>query len=566
MKRVMFIITINVVVLGIMTNCRRNKLPYEPMVLGPDSAQVNESVTFTASATDPDGDNVAIRFDWGDGNTSDWSSYVSSGQSVSMSHIWTSVGTYYVKAQAKDMNGVTSGWSSAHKIVITGANNSPNAPVVSGPDSAQVNESVTFTASATDPDGDNVAIRFDWGDGNTSNWSSYVSSGQSVSMSHTYTNAGTYYVKAQARDVNGALSGWSSAHEIVIYSGQIGWIKTYGSGGDVGFSVQQTEDGGYIIAGITWSFGADYEDVYLIKTDAYGNVEWTKTYGGSYNDWGYSVQQTEDGGYIIAGTTESFGAGYYDVYLIKTDAYGNAEWTKTYGGSDDDWGWSAQQTEDGGYIIAGRTWSFGAGASDVCLTKTDAYGNVEWTKTYGGSDQDGGESVQQTEDGGYIIAGWTKSFGAGEADVYLIKTDAYGNVEWTKTYGGSGDDSGCSVQQTSDGGYIIAGGTESFGAGEADVYLIKTDAYGNVEWTKTYGGSDDDWGRSVQQTSDGGYIIAGGTESFGAGGYYVYLIKTDAYGNVSPKISIRVAQPGGVKSMLRGYQLHMKYGKLRGMR
>ena len=549
---------------------QQNLPPNAPTISGPDSAQVNESVTFTASATDPDGDNVAIRFDWGDGNISSWSSYVSSGQSVSMSHIWTSVGTYYVKAQAKDMNGVTSGWSSAHKIVITGANNSPNAPVVSGPDSAQVNESVTFTASATDPDGDNVAIRFDWGDGNTSNWSSYVSSGQSVSMSHTYTTAGTYYVKAQAKDVNGAVSGWSSAHEIVIYSGQIGWTKTYGgSDDDWGHSVQQTRDGGYIIAGYTLSFGAggsDY-DVYLIKTDAYGNVEWTKTYGGSDLDYGCSVQQTSDGGYIIAGWTFSFGAGEADVYLIKTDAYGNVEWTKTYGGSYYDWGYSVQQTEDGGYIIAGSFsvdgWDF-----DVYLIKTDAYGNVEWTKTYGGSDDDWGRSVRQTLDGGYIIAGKTESFGAdgSDFDVYLIKTDAYGNAEWTKTYGGSNWDYGYSVQQTQDGGYIIAGWTKSFGAGDSDVYLIKTDAYGNVEWTKTYGGSYCDFGESVQQTLDGGYIIAGGTCSFGAGGEDVYLIKTDAYGNVSPKISIRVAQPGGVKSMLRGYQLHMKYGKLRGMR
>ena len=413
MKRVVaFIITISVVVLGIMTNCRRNKLPYEPMVLGPDSAQVNESVTFTASATDPDGDNVAIRFDWDDGNTSDWSSYVSSGQSVSMSHTYTTAGTYYVKAQAKDVNGATSGWSSAHKIVITGANNPPNAPVVSGLDSAQVNESVTFTASATDPDGDNVAIRFNWGDGNISSWSGFVPSGQSVSMSHIWTSVGTYYVKAQAKDVKGALSGWSDGFKVVIISG----------------------------------------------------------------------------------------------------------------------------------------------------------GFITFERTYGGGGWDKGCAVQQTSDGSYIIAGFTESFGAGLSDVYLIKTDANGNLLWQKTYGGSGDDRGASIRQTYDGGYIIVGFTESFGAGLRDVYLIKTDAYGNVEWTKTYGGSYCDFGESVQQTLDGGYIIAGGTCSFGAGGEDVYLIKTDAYGNVSPKISIRVAQPGGVKSMLRGYQLHMKYGKLRGMR
>ncbi len=315
-------------------------------------------------------------------------------------------------------------------------------------------------------------------------------------------------------------------------NGNVEWTKTYGGRyDDWGYSVQQTQDSGFIIAGKTYSFGAGYEDVYLIKTDANGNVEWTKTYGGSGWDCGYSVQQTQDGGYIIAGYTFSFGAGYADVYLIKTDANGNVEWTKTYGGSDDDRGYSVQQTQDGGYIIAGETESFGAGGADVYLIKTDANGNVEWTKTYGGSDYDWGFSVQQTQDGGFIIAGVTSSFGAGSYDVYLIKTDANGDVEWTKTYGGSYDDWGKSVQQAQDGGYIIAGWTYSFGAGRCDVYLIKTDANGNVEWTKTYGGSDDDCGYSVQQTQDGGFIIAGKTESFGAGECDVYLIKTDAYGN-----------------------------------
>ena len=188
------------------------------------------------------------------------------------------------------------------------------------------------------------------------------------------------------------------------------------------------------------------------------------------------------------------------------------EWSKTFGGSDYDRGFSVQQTSDGGYIIAGLTSSFGAGRDDVYLIKTYENGNEEWSKTFGGSDYDRGFSVQQTSDGGYIIAGLTSSFGAGGSDFYLIKTDKNGNEEWSKTFGGSGSDAGTSVQQTSDGGYIIGGHTNSFGVDEYDhdFYLIKTDKKGKVIGSKTFvGGPYQDKGNSVQQTSDGGYIICG---------------------------------------------------------
>jgi hypothetical protein len=325
--------------------------------------------------------------------------------------------------------------------------------------------------------------------------------------------------------------------------GNVQWAKTYGGTDyDDARSVQQTSDGGYVVTGYTYSFGAGLSDVFLVKTDASGNIQWAKTYGGTGYDFASSVQQTSDGGYIVTGTTYSFGEGG-DIFLIKTDANGNVQWAKTYGGTDYEFASSIQQTSDGGYILAGLTSSFGAGSYDFFLIKTDAFGNVQWAKTYGEAGGEGASSIQQTSDGGYILAGGTLSFGAGGSDIFLIKTDANGNVIWAKTYGGTNSDYAFSVQQTSDGGYILTGYTYSFGAGNEDIILIKTDANGNIIWAKTYGGTGYDAAYSVQQTSDGGYILAGYTASFGAGSLDFFLIKTDANGNIGSCSIVQNASP-----------------------
>ena len=312
------------------------------------------------------------------------------------------------------------------------------------------------------------------------------------------------------------------------------WSQTFGGWDyDDGYSVKQTSDGGFIVVGVTYSFGNGDGDVYLIKTDVNGVQQWYRTFGGSDYDYGNSVQQTSDGGYIITGHTyigDTLGA----IYLIKTNSSGVQQWYKSLGGVDDDEGYCVQQTSDGGYIISGYTRSFGIGASDVYLIKTDSQGDTIWTSTFGGVGHfyDYGYSVEETTDGGYIVAG--EKYSSGNSDVYLIKTDSYGNGVWTRTFGGLGADRGYSVKQTIDGGYIVTGNTNSYGNGSWDAYLIKTDVNGDSTWTKTFGGISYDYSHDVQQTIDGGYVVVGSTYSFGNGGYDVYLIKTDVNGNTYP--------------------------------
>lgn len=304
-----------------------------------------------------------------------------------------------------------------------------------------------------------------------------------------------------------------------------------GSGDDFCYSMQQTMDGGYVLTGYTNSFGVG-GDVFLIKLDNLGDTLWTKTFGGNGSDYGYSVQETSDSGFVVAGSTNSFGAGGVDFYVIRTNKNGSLLWSKTYGGNNVDIAWSIKQTTDGGFIIGGYTQSYGVGSYDFYLIKTDNNGSALWTRVFGGSGIDIGECVLQTSDGGYIIAGESSSYGAGGYDFSLIRLNPIGDTLWTKTYGGSGADIVYSIQQSSDGGYIMTGRTNSFGAGGMDVYLVKVDSIGDLIWSKTYGGANDDVGYSVCCTTDNGYIISGKTKSFGAGGDDLYLIKVDSIGDI----------------------------------
>jgi hypothetical protein len=311
-------------------------------------------------------------------------------------------------------------------------------------------------------------------------------------------------------------------------SGDSAWAKVYGGSLNDGCSsIEEIPGGGYILVGLTYSSGAGGSDVFIVRTDSAGDSLWTETYGGSGDDCGESIQLTYDGGFIITGNRYSFITNSSDVYLIKTDANGESLWTKTYGGKNNDRGFAVVQTPDSGYVIAGRTESFGAGEYDVYLIRTNSIGDTMWTRTYGGINNDYCYSVSQTSDSGFIMAGHTRSFGSGNWDIYLIKTDMDGNVVWDKTYGESDIDESFSVKETSDSGYIVAGATRIPGSGNDDMFLLKTKSNGDTMWSSRYGGGDDDWGYGVEETSDGGYIVTGYTKSFGPGYCGVYLVKTE---------------------------------------
>lgn len=323
-------------------------------------------------------------------------------------------------------------------------------------------------------------------------------------------------------------------------SGDTLWARTYGdaNGNEDGYCVKQTIDGGYIVSGGSQNFISGDEDVYILKLKANGDTTWTRTYGGNGLEWGAYIQPTFDGGYIITGQTPAFGAGGFDVYLVKIQANGNIGWTKTYGEIGSEYGTVVQQTSDGGYIITGSNDNtFGFGGSDFYLIKTDSTGNHIWSKAYGHSGFEEGKAVRQTTDGGYIIAGTSENtLGPLGPDMCLIKTNSTGDTVWANVYGGSMIDECYDVIQTSDGGYIMVGKSFSFSTNsDYDVYVVKVSSLGIVQWSKTYGGgttNHNETGYSIAQTNDGGYIITGESMyGFGVGIKNVYLIKTDSLGN-----------------------------------
>ncbi len=322
---------------------------------------------------------------------------------------------------------------------------------------------------------------------------------------------------------------------VIMLNAQITFSHVYGGGGyDYGYAVTQTYDSGYVVAGATTSFGNGSTDAYILKTDSLGNVIWQKTFGGINIDQAFSVKQTRDSGLVIAGYTNSFGHGGYDMYVIKTNKLGDTVWTKTYGGSNWDFAYSIDTTTDGGYIIAGGTYSYGKGNEDMYLIKINSSGDTTWTKTYGGINDDEIKSVKHTSDGGYILTGSTKSFGDTNGDIYTIKTNDMGDTLWTYRYAGAQEDYSYDVIERANGSFVIVGKTNSTNLGGFDCISLYFTNAGVLGYTSIDGGNQDDGFNSIVENPSGFLGIVGYTGSYGyangSSDFYMFVLNNTFHG------------------------------------
>ena len=421
----------------------------------------------------------------------------------------------------------------------------PSAQFTYDPGYPGANQTITFDASAShDPYGNITYYQWDLGDG------SYVNTTQTT-VTHSYDESGNYSVGLIVTGSNDDIS--SITREIIVQQSAtpiMRWDKTFGvQGNDKVYSLAHTSDGGYMLAGSSRFYNGERRwdmDASLVKTDANGNIQWQRTIGGIEFDEAHSAIQTSDGGYIIAGRTYSYyGSGIDDLWLVKTDAEGTEQWNRTIGGNYRDIASSVRQTSDGGYIIQGQTDPYGSGFYDLWLVKTDAEGTEQWNRTFGGDSNDWLYSFQQTFDGGYILCGDTRSFGTGSSDFWLVKTDHNGIELWNRTFGGHYNDRAYSVQQTHDGGFILVGYTRSLHW--HDCLLVKTDTEGVEMWNRTIvGPNEDNTPYSILQSPDGGYIIAGKTGSVNYGSYDMWLVSTDPDGYVQWEMTLGGTGQGDV--------------------
>jgi len=325
-------------------------------------------------------------------------------------------------------------------------------------------------------------------------------------------------------------------------SGDTEWWGMYGGegGDDEAVSVLQSSDGGYVVAGYTNSFGNGLDDMWVLKLDSNGHVIWEYSYGTGFFERANYVEQTRDGGYILGGMATGVVTGH-DFWALKIDSNGVVLWDRTYhlGTVTDRRIEAIHETSDSGYILAGSTVLSGTtDQSRAWVIKTDADGDILWDRTYNPFDPSypsssvDVEDIRITSDGGYVLFGEATGPGISGQDFWVLKLNSNGDIEWDKAYGGPGEEDAQPIRQTSDGGYIMAGATTSFGAGFKDVWIVKVNHNGDIVWERTYGGHTDDEALGMDLTSDGGYVVAGYTDWFGGGPTEAWVLKIDSSGYI----------------------------------
>jgi hypothetical protein len=326
----------------------------------------------------------------------------------------------------------------------------------------------------------------------------------------------SFYEAKQTNDGGFVATGWRGKNICLIKtnaSGDILWSKTFGESNDaIALSMDLTFDGGFIIAGVIYDTFQQGGSIYLIKTDSQGDTVWTRKLGGKGNEQARCVHQTIDGGYIISGESDSFSTGDADMYIIKIDSKGTVEWSRTIGGIKDDICYSILQTQDSGFVAVGTINAYSPN-SDIVIIKMNSIGDTLWTKTYGGSSQDIGFEIISTFNHGFAITGSTGSFGSSDR-AFLFKTDSLGNSKLFKMYGGINSSSySYSFCQTADSGYVLAGLTNGFGAQlRVAPLVIKLNGNGDTLWSAIYNETSSSLIFSITQTFDGGYITCGEQE------------------------------------------------------
>jgi len=291
---------------------------------------------------------------------------------------------------------------------------------------------------------------------------------------------------------------------------EIVWESTYGgTDDDWAFDVIECADGGLLVGAITYSFGNGWGDIWLIRTDEDGNPQWSQAYGGTDGDYGDTILELDDGGFLVAGYTNSFGAGGYDAWLLRVDTDGNHLWNQTFGGPGNDWCFDAVECSTGGFALIGTTENYGASGRDLWLLRTDSAGVHLWNRTFGGSETEYGRSLVECDGGGFVLAGHTNSYGSGEKDAWLVRTDSDGNQVWSKTFGNVGNDEAYSIVRASPSGFAFSGNTLSIVYGGQQLWLVRIDDDGDLVWQQEYGGDGTDYGYALERLDDG-FLLGGG--------------------------------------------------------